>query len=248
MKNWQDIGFTIEWTADGSPSLRLLSSLNPAYQHGEAMHHSGGAASETQLIYGELIHLAFQQIKGPVGFTVVGLGLGYIELNIASYSLISGAKIGHILSYESVSELREAFIDWLYDRPLSAEIQMTYDEVWMSIQKQLPLELSLSDVKSVLKNYFKTVEDIQKDIKSETLPLKRSHCILYDAFSSKTSPHLWEEEFLVRFIDKGAEEKCLFATYSAKGNLKRALKFLGFELQKRDGFKSKRGSTRALRI
>ena len=35
MKSWADIGFEIEMTADGSPTLRLLESVDPQKDHGD---------------------------------------------------------------------------------------------------------------------------------------------------------------------------------------------------------------------
>lgn len=249
MKNWNDIGFTIEMTKDGSPSLRLLKSLNPEFEQGEAMHHSGGAVSETQLIYGQIIQLTFEKILNEKPrFLIVGLGLGYIELFVAAYSWIYGKKIGKLTSYESVPELAASFIQWIQDDPEQAEIiRNTYNQVWESIQTQLPKLTPLAEVKATLKTAFMDEGAICGAIDPETVFTENAHCILYDAFSSKTSPHLWEEAFLSRFLEQAALQNCIFGTYSAKGTLKRALRASGFQLEKRDGFKSKRGSTRAFR-
>ena len=102
MKLWRDIGFEIEITGDGSPSLRLLESVDPAKDKGESMHHSGGACAETLLIYGQPIALTLQKVE-KAHFLIVGLGLGYIELTIAREALLLGKKadaVGLITSYE----------------------------------------------------------------------------------------------------------------------------------------------------
>jgi len=72
---------------------------------------------------------------------------------------------------------------------------------------------------------------------------RKYECIFYDAFSSKTSPHLWEQGFLENFWSQIAAEKCLVTTYACTGALKRSLKANGFELILREGFHSKRNST-----
>ena len=259
MKNWNDIGFTIEYTADKSPSLRLLASLNPAFETGEAMHHSGGAATETQMIYGEAIEIVFQQVN-PARFMVVGLGLGYIEMFIGAYAVLLNKKIEQIISYESVPELREAFWCWLHRLPLSEPIQKTYDEVWSSIYQQLrsrfgetmPDILSSSEdlqdeVVKQLQQHFPEVNSINGEIHPSTRVVRPVHGVMYDAFSSKTTPHLWEEEFLFEFLGAACAADSLVVTYAAKGTLKAALRRLDFFVGKRDGFKSKRGSTRASR-
>lgn len=72
-------------------------------------------------------------------------------------------------------------------------------------------------------------------------------CVCFDAFSSKTSPDLWTEEFLRDFFAKTCETKCVLSTYACTGALKRALRAAGFELTIREGFASKRDSTFAVR-
>ena len=82
MKSWQDIGFEVEITRDGSPSLHLIATVDPTKPFGETMHHSGGAITETNLIYGIPIAEIFVKMNSPQ-FLIVGLGLGYIEMIIA---------------------------------------------------------------------------------------------------------------------------------------------------------------------
>ncbi|HWU43667.1 MAG TPA: MnmC family methyltransferase [Bdellovibrio sp.] len=273
MKSWQEIGFEIEITGDGSPSLRLLTSVDPSKDRGESMHHSGGAASETDLIYGEPIREIFGKISKP-HFLVVGLGLGYIELVIAREALragvgagtSSGVEVGLITSYESVPELRESFFGWLHGEALGAEIQQIYDLVLEHVLKgaestAVPTlasasspaprstssapDLSPSSVKSFLRQHFSKIEDIRGALHSEVTLESKYHCILYDAFSSKTSPFLWEEDFLNRLLASGTSEQSVLSTYACKGTLKRALKNQGFEVFAREGFKGKRNSTLA---
>lgn len=249
MKSWNDIGFEIEITGDSSPSLRLLASVDPTKFRGESMHHSGGACAETLLIYGKPIHETLQTLDKP-HFLVVGLGLGYIELVIARESLLLGKsadQIGLITSYESVSELREFFFRWLWDQSsvLSKEVWDTYESVAGHVLSGTTL--SVADLKRVLRPHFAKLEDIQGALSAEAPMLSRYHCILYDAFSSKTSPFLWEEEFLVQLLREGAARKCQVSTYACKASLKRALKRLDFEVIVREGFQGKRNSTLGVR-
>lgn len=245
MKSWSDIGFEIEITGDQSPSLRMLKSLDPAKERGESMHHSGGACEETLLIYGEPIRQVLKNIENP-HFLIVGLGLGYIELVIAREALLQGKssnQVGLITSYESVPELREFFYNWLHGRceNLSAEVVETYEKVLFHILKDTALSPEL--LKDFLRQHFLNLGDIHSELSSEVRLESRYHCILYDAFSSKTSPFLWEEEFLARLLREGSADKSLLSTYACKGSLKRALKREGFEVVVRDGFQGKRNST-----
>lgn len=249
MKSWVDIGFEIEITGDGSPSLRLLQSVDASKDRGESMHHSGGACSETLMIYGEPIAQVFQKIQKP-HFLVVGLGLGYIELVIAREALRAGKEpeeVGLITSYESVPELREFFFLWLEDQKesLHAEVWTTYEQVLEQVIRGT--ELSPGKLKFFLRKHFKNVSDIQTALNADVVLPSKYHCILYDAFSSKTSPHLWEEEFLNYILKTGTFENSLLSTYACKGTLKRALKQQGFEVILREGFQGKRNSTLGLK-
>lgn len=243
--NWSDIGFRIEITGDGSPSLRLLQSLQAEYSEGEAMHHSGGACIETDIIYGTCIRDVFEQIAEP-HFLVVGLGMGYIEMFIAREALLLGKTTASILSFESVPELRQGFWKWLHDQPLSNELQGTYDHVLDCIL--IGTIITKAQIKDYLKPFFESAGDIQEALDQNTQFACGYHGILYDAFSSKTTPILWNEDFLNSFFQKTAAPDCFFATYACKGSLKRALKKQNFKLNLQQGFKSKRNRTSAVRL
>jgi hypothetical protein len=73
------------------------------------------------------------------------------------------------------------------------------------------------------------------------------NCICFDAFSSKTSPELWSEDFLQQFFEKTCAETCVLSTYACTGALKRSLRSAGFEVTIREGYSSKRDSTFAVR-
>ncbi|WP_413584085.1 MnmC family methyltransferase [Bdellovibrio sp. HCB274] len=246
MKSWQDLGFEIEITKDESPTLRLLQSLDPAKAFGESMHHSGGASIETTHLYGNVAAEILTKIQKP-HFMVVGLGLGYIEMNIAREAIKRGCSVGLITSYEAIPELSEFFIQWLHDRAgnLSPEVSSVYDQALMHVLKGT--EISENQIKSFLKDHFQTVADIHGPLHADVQFVSRYHGFFYDAYSSKTHPHLWEEDFLNRLLRESAEPYCLLTTYAVKGTLKRALKNNGFSITEREGFFTKRGSTLGVR-
>jgi Uncharacterized conserved protein, COG4121 len=67
--------------------------------------------------------------------------------------------------------------------------------------------------------------------------------ILFDAYSSKTSQELWQEDYLTKLLEYYSAEQCLFVTYASTGRLKRALKVAHFTLHYRPGFQGKKEST-----
>ncbi len=237
VQRWEDIGFRIEITQDQSPSLRMLQSVTDKYQDGEAMHHSGGAAAETDLIYGTCIREVLQAIPQP-HFVIVGLGLGYIEMFIAKEALLHKASVGEIQSFESVPELRDFFWRWIHDLDLAPELQKVYDEVLHYVLNGAPV--SREAVKAFLQVQFPRRDSFLGSLTTETTFKVKSHGLLYDAFSSKTTPTLWEEDFLMNFLQTAASDKAWLATYACKGSLKRALRRSGFQLDVLLGFQNKR--------
>ncbi|MGE5086539.1 MAG: MnmC family methyltransferase [Bacillota bacterium] len=244
MKSWGDIGFEIEITKDNSPTLRLLHSVDPEKPYGESMHHSGGASLETTYMYGNPIARVLRNVKGP-HFMVVGLGLGYIEMNIAREALKLGRPVGLITSYESIPELREFFWSWLHDRrdKIHPEVLNVYDEALKHVL--IGEVITPTEIKAFLKQHFNSVDDIEGSLEQDVVLKSRYHGFLYDAYSSKTTPHLWDEDFLKRFFFEGAAEQSLLSTYACKGSMKRALRGNGFEVIDRPGLFGKRNSTLA---
>ncbi len=242
LKSWADLGFEIEITKDQSPTLRLLESLDPSKPYGESMHHSGGASTETTHLYGNVAADVLAKINNP-HFMVVGLGLGYIEMNIAREALLQKKSVGLITSYESIPELREFFYLWLHDRTenLLPNVTSVYDDALMHVLKGT--EISRKELKSFLQNHFPNLMDIHGSLHEGIQFVSRYHGFFYDAFSSKTHPHLWDEEFLNRLLLESAEEKSVLTTYAVKSNMKRALRAQGFAVIERPGFFTKRGST-----
>lgn len=239
MKTWKEMGFQLEITGDGSPSLRLANGVP---DNGESMHHSGGAVAETQLIYGTLVRDVYSRLPEPV-FLSLGLGLGYNEILVAAESLKHG-KPFRLLSYELVPELTNAFTGWVGGAGLAAEVQATYEDIAARMAPELSTDaLRATLARSREDGRWKTFGALS----DQTLPTDLCDGILYDAFSSKTSPELWSQDFIERFLARGASTKAKLATYACTGNLKRALKAQGFTVTIKPGFQGKRDSTWAER-
>lgn len=247
MKSWTEIGFEIETTGDGSPSLRLLESVDPAKYRGESMHHSGGAWAETLLIYGNCATQVFAETEKRPQFIVVGLGLGYIELAIARAAVLQHQDIGLISSFESVPELRSYFWNWLHERPeaMQPDVWQTYEEVAKFVISGTGI--SIAEIKEKLRPLLPTPHHIHSELNSNFLLPDQYHGIMYDAFSSKTTPLLWEEDFLTQFLSQCAAKKSIFSTYACRTSLRNALRRSGFEVVVREGFQGKRNSTLGLK-
>lgn len=242
MKSWFEVGFTLEKTQDGSPTLRRHQATRSDFPDGESMHHSGGAWAETLYIYQPVIEkIKNLKIQEPA-FLSVGLGLGYVELLIAKEYLGQDVRIS---SFEIVPELREYFVKWICDENLSEEIQSTYDLVGHFVSDADSAKLK--NIKRHLRNLRENKKwFIQGALEEAQSPFPH-HGIMYDAFSKAVSPHLWQPDFVVNFLNQWGAENCVLSTYSCTGEFKRALKSAQFELQIKLGFKGKRNSTFAVR-
>ena len=222
---WEDHKFLVKITGDGSPSLKYLGS-----EHDESMHHSGGAWSETDYIYGNALRAGMDQ--GARTVLSVGLGLAYNEMLSVKLALERNIEI-LLHSYEKDNFLSEHFSDF---------IKNPNDEVYKSIlgfvNAQKPQELILEKLRGMLRK-----EDfiILGPLNLENI-LRRYQVILYDAFSSKATPELWREDFLNEFLRKAADDKCIVSTYACTGSLKQSLKAQGFQVHERLGFQGKRSS------
>ncbi len=221
-------------TDDGSPTL----CLPPTWEH---MHAWEGAFTETQYIYQPTIEKAFNTVQNPI-FLSLGLGLAYNEMLIGFESLKHDRAPELIASYESVEPLREAFTDWLKDKPVS--LTPLYDQIAGLYSHKY--ERSTAEVKKLLLELLNH-RKLRLEGPVEEAVLTPAHAILFDPFSSNTSPQLWTEEFLTRFFTRASAQPCFISTYASKGELKRALRANGFSLTLQKGFGKKRHSIFAVR-
>lgn len=219
-------------TADGSPTI----STAPSW---ERMHAEEGAFTERQLIYQPLVENVFDSVKEPV-FLSMGLGIGYNEFIIAFESLKSAQTPALIISYESVGSLRENFAAWLKEE--KSDLAPVYNQIIEIYAGKYKRESA--DAKTLLLKWLNegrlkllgAIEDYEPPV---------SHGILFDAFSPKSCPQLWEPEFLDVFFEKSSAPLCYVATHACNTPLKQALKKNGFTLDINKGFGRKRESLSA---
>lgn len=236
-----DVEYEFFTTADGSPSLRRES----AEQSAEAMHHSGGALTESLFIYGDpLLYGMKRQWSARV--MSVGLGLGYNEL-------ITAANVGEIetlVSFENDPLLRTTFVKWLVgtdttDLPLiEQKLFARYEKIESLVSKKTGKDGLRLKLQCAFKNGAFRIENDVRDFLNVEKPFQ---FILFDAFSKKATPTIWTEVFVFSFLKHYAGDPCLFTTYSVTGTVNRALKAAGFINQERTGFQGKRQSTLAIR-
>lgn len=239
---FEQFGFYLEITNDGSPTLRLSSGS-------ERMHHSAGAAAETKYIYGSNIEKGLELfLKGQLAdkdfnTAVVGLGLGYIEMCWAMALLKNKVEVDlkiNFESYENSEILKTGFLNWIEED----KSESLYD----LILEKLDPQASRPAIKKIIKDSLNLNSKICGDFfKYKEQSLIKFHIICYDAFSQQTENRIWQENFLNEFLKEKAAVDCIVTTYACTGNLKRALAQNDFVLIKRPGFDGKRDSTLAVR-
>jgi hypothetical protein len=243
--------FSFQITEDGSPTVRieLPSSISRPEGLSEAMHSLKGAFSETVYIYGTAIETCLERGFEP-RILSMGLGLGYVEmLSTAMLCRHKQLERAEGESFEIIPELREWFTNWLFQetqKDLPSDFKKVYDEILLrtSLHTTVPAEEIRSALASLVREKRWRIRDA---LTAETTFRTNFGAICFDAFSSKSTPELWTEDFLKVFFDRACAPACVLSTYACTGALKRSLKAAGFELTIREGFSSKRDSTFAVR-
>jgi hypothetical protein len=244
--------FQFVTTEDGSLSARIGAPGLAKEDCSEAMHSLRGAFSETVYVYGTAISTAAESHFSERVLSM-GLGLGYVELLSAAIAIKNDRQIRGE-SFEIVPELRSYFEAWLKSSDPSADVsnelpiefKNAYDSICARTAETIQVEakaLHKAFAGAVAQNHWL----IRAELNAETTFDEKFGCICFDAFSSKSTPDLWSEDFLCAFLQKTAAPQAVLSTYACTGALKRALKAENFEVQIREGFSSKRDSTFAVR-
>lgn len=208
----------IETTADGSQTLRHPLS-------GEAYHSSNGALAESMHIFiGNGLALC---PKGHIHILEAGFGSG---LN-AWLTLKYAAQHGLTIEYDAIE---------LYPVGMATVRRLQYaeDPAFVRLHEAPWNErASISDTFTLRK----TEADLAAAAFDTTYDL-----VYFDAFAPDAQPELWSPEIFRKIYDYLAPEGAL-VTYSAKGDVKRALRSAGFSVARLPGAPGKRHMLRAVK-
>lgn len=213
-------------TADGSNTLYNENI-------GEHYHSKHGALQESKHVFVEagLKHAINCFPDQQIHVLEVGFGTGLNFLLSADYCL--GQSIN--LKYTSL----EAFPLRSEELESTGYHQYVSDTVWNALTlnygkaMQQHVEIAPGQLLKIVHTYlhrFHTTE--QYDV------------LFYDAFSVQHQPEMWTDEIIAHaagFLKPGG----IFVTYAITGKLKRALKGIGFAIEKLPGAPGKREMLRA---
>lgn len=215
-------------TADGSHSIF-------SEQYGVSYHSKYGAVQETKHVFIDAGLRLKAILKSDIKILDIGFGTG---LN-ALMTLLEAQKRNLKIQYTAV----EAY-------PISLETaqQLNYHETLSDENVQsvfLKLHQSDWDTKTQVNDNF-TLLKLNK--RFENLQLSPQFDIVYfDAFAPSAQPELWTADILKIMYDSLLPDGIL-TTYCAKGDVKRALKSIGFKVEKLQGPPGKREMTRAIKV
>ena len=215
-------------TKDGFDTL-----YSPRYQ--QTFHSIHGALTESTHIFldgtGVKTRLMAQK---PTRILEVGFGTGLnffltaeqslatetplhyvaLEKDLLSTEVLTG--LNHYKQLPAITPLYEAFLAWRSQLPTPLA-EDRYQWEFESLQLQL----------------------IIGDATQTTIPAGPYHAIYHDAFSPDANPELWTPDFFSKGYQRLLPGGKL-ATYSVKGTVRRALKSVGFYVEKRPGPPGKR--------
>lgn len=212
----------IKTTSDGSKTL-YISTLNESY------HSQHGALNEAKHVF----------IKN-------GLNLVYFnEINILELGFGTGLNVlvtfneylrndkNHTIRYFTAEkypvteeEIKELNYSALFE---NEEMRSFYDKIHQAAweeETEIAPGFFLTKIKT---DFF--------DLKNISLP--PIDLVYYDCFGARVQPDLWEKPLFETVKDK-MRPGGLLTTYSSKGSVRRILKELGFEVEKKAGPPGKR--------
>jgi tRNA U34 5-methylaminomethyl-2-thiouridine-forming methyltransferase MnmC len=215
----------IEMTDDGSATLRAVG--------GDTYHSTRGAVGEARHVFIDAgFRLAMQaEIRPPINILEMGFGTG---LN-AWLTLCEAEAAGRAVDYTAVER-------YPVSQDIAARLGYTTDERFMA------LHTSPWEVWSEPSPGFR-LRKLHGDVAEIFVKQKFSakfDLIYWDAFAPDTQPELWTPEIFAAVFAATAPNGVL-VTYSAKGDVKRALRAAGFTVERLPGALGKRHMLKAVK-
>lgn len=215
-------------TADGSKTI-----YNPSV--GENYHSINGALQESLHVFvkGGLAYFTQQSTERNIKILEVGFGTGLNFLLSADYAQQHQINLQYtgIEVYPLPSEIIEntGYQEYL-------ENKNTWDSF---INKYKQSFTNSHDITTTcaLRIYAQPILEFETD--------EQFDIIYFDAFARNYQPEMWSLETITQAC-KFLKDKGIFVTYSVTGDLKRALRSLGFDIQRPEGAAGKREMMRAI--
>ncbi|WP_099372099.1 tRNA (5-methylaminomethyl-2-thiouridine)(34)-methyltransferase MnmD [Sphingobacterium sp. 1.A.5] len=216
-------------TADGSKTLYHD-------QVGEHYHSKHGAQQESIHVFLNtgLRYWLDKESAQSASILEIGFGTGLNFLLTADYCSKNNVNLNYI-GIEAYPLKPELIVQSEYNQYVNTEI---WDQFVENYANALESKLSFNELIQ-LEIAHQKVMDFQSE--------ERFDVIYFDAFAEIHQPEMWTPETLAhvcQFLRTGG----VFVTYAITGNLKRAMKALGFSIEKAAGAPGKREMLRATKL
>lgn len=217
-------------TADGSKTIQIE-------EWNEQYHSVHGAIQEANHVYIKHGLLFFssemlQDSGNQISILEIGFGTG---LN-AILTLLASEQLKLQIDYFGV----EAY-------PISSEElkQLNYSET-LDIKNNSFEDIHKSDWESShnITEQFRLTK--QQKLFDDIADVNCYDVIYFDAFGARVQPELWTEAIFEKMYN-ALRPNGVLVTYSAKGSVKRALRAVGFEIERLEGPPGKRHMLRAIK-
>ena len=219
----------IRTTSDGSKTL-YINDLNENYHS----HH--GALQEAQHVF---IDNGFNLVSDyEINILELGLGTGLnVLVTIDEFMKTDKNHIIHYFTIEKYpvneEEVRELDYAAIFQKPEMAEInQRIHSCNWNESLEIIP-------------NFFLTKYHCDF-FELESIEMPKINLVYFDCFGARVQPDLWEKPIFEMVANK-MKIGGLLTTYSSKGSVRRVLKELNFNVEKKAGPPGKREMINAIK-
>ena len=209
-------------TEDGSATLRHN-------QTGECYHSTFGAYSESMHIFiNHGLHSILCTKAEKINIFEVGLGTGLNCLLSAVTADSFPSKQFEYIAVEKYPLTGSEYKKLNYNLLVNDEYHSVWDKIHLC-EWHFNTEL--------LPNF--TLHKIHGDIRDVAIERSDINLVYYDAFSPGNQPELWSKD-IFKSVRSLMSSNSLLVTYSSKGDVKEALRFAGFRIQRVPGPSGKR--------
>lgn len=219
----------IRTTSDGSKTL-YINDLNENYHS----HH--GALQEAQHVF---IDNGFNLVYDyEINILELGLGTGLnVLVTIDEFMKTDKNHIIHYFTIEKYpvneEEVRELDYASIFQKPEMTEInQRIHSCNW-------------NDSIEIIPNFFLTKYHCDF-FELEQIEIPKINLVYFDCFGARVQPDLWEKP-LFEMVTNKMKIGGLLTTYSSKGSVRRILKELNFNVEKKAGPPGKREMINAIK-
>lgn len=215
-------------TEDGSHTFQS-ERVNDTY------HSSHGAVTEAGIVYLKNGYLeGVNSTTETIHVLEIGFGTGLNALLTAVEAKKQQRKtVYYTLEPFPIDILEILLLNYGKEDSSSRE---TFEKIHQSAW-EVPVEI----------NDFFTLIKIENTLEQVDFGSFQFHVVYFDAFGPDKQPEVWSEELFGK-IANNMVSPAIFTTYSTKGDVKRALKNLGFKIEKLPGPPGKREVLRAKKV